>query len=268
MLGIGIITFKRKERLENTLNQVIAMTTPPYELMVADDGSPDDTIQMLKDRNIDHVTGLNHGISWNKNRALFYLKAVRGCENIILLEDDTFPVLAGWERSWLRACTSWGHVNFASPWPWFRDTFVSGSGSVEDPFVSPLCSGQCTAFSREALEYVGYLDTRFRGYGYEHGEHSQRFLRMGFGGHAFPDHGGVQYRYKMLSGGLQVLDDHTFSTPAQVEQNEEIFHQIQNEGIYRAPWRTDQEMYELRSEMLDAYTAVRGRDANRLSPAS
>ena len=224
MLGIGVVTYMRREKLQKTLDKLLEFTTGSYEMAVADDGSSDDTREMLEKKGITYVTGPNRGVSWNKNRAIFFLKNIKKCDTVILIEDDTFPTERCWQDRWCQAASEWGHVNFAASWPEFRTKFISGSGSVLDPFISPMCSGQCTAFSREALEYVGYLDTRFVGFGYGHGEHSQRFLRMGYGGYAFPHEGNIQYRFKLLADTFHVDDDHTFSNVDQLSRKRRHVH--------------------------------------------
>jgi hypothetical protein len=48
------------------------------------------------------ITGVNMGIAWNKNRALFLLSHVLGSEITILPENDTQPNRARWEAEWIR----------------------------------------------------------------------------------------------------------------------------------------------------------------------
>ena len=115
-VGIGIITYNRKDVLAETLARVRAHTTHPYDLVVADDGSWDGTAELVRSLGIRLVTGRNMGIAWNKNRALFLLTMVLQCDVVILLEDDSSPVKDGWERAWIEASLRWGHINFAGEW--------------------------------------------------------------------------------------------------------------------------------------------------------
>jgi GT2 family glycosyltransferase len=164
-VGIGIITHNRKDVLAETLARLRAHTTSPCALAVADDGSIDGTADLVRSQNITLVTGRNMGIAWNKNRALFLLGAVMQCDAVILLEDDSFPTSDGWDHEWMQAAQRWGHVNLAGAW--FSDSFLSGSGTLDDPILSTNVSAQCSGFSRTALLYGGYFDSRFRGYGQE-----------------------------------------------------------------------------------------------------
>ena len=111
-IGIGIITYNRADLLADTIEQVRRFTRDPEAcLVVADDGSSDGTLAMLRHQQVPVVTGINMGIAWNKNRALFLLAHCLGCETVVLLEDDTQPVEAGWEAAWAEASQRWGHVN-------------------------------------------------------------------------------------------------------------------------------------------------------------
>src|SRR5664279_2793859 len=112
-LGIGIITYNRKDIVAATIERVRTLTLEPgTALLVADDGSSDGTLAMLRDLRVPVVTGINMGIAWNKNRALFVLAQLLNCETVILLEDDTRPARAGWEEQWMAAARRWGHVNY------------------------------------------------------------------------------------------------------------------------------------------------------------
>ena len=147
-VGIGIITFNRQDVLAETLARVRAHTTTPCALAVADDGSTDGTAAMVRSQNITLVTGRNMGIAWNKNRALFLLSAVAQCDVVILLEDDSFPIRDGWQEEWMLAAERWGHVNLAGEW--FKDSFLKGSGTVDDPILATSVSAQCSGFSPAA----------------------------------------------------------------------------------------------------------------------
>ena len=128
-LGIGVITFNRREIVDETIERVLARTRQPFCLVVADDGSEDGTADRLRGRGITIASGRNRGIAWNKNRALFYLLAIQLCDVAILLEDDTHPAASGWEGDWCEAAQRWGHVNIAGRW--FQDSFIAGAGSPE-----------------------------------------------------------------------------------------------------------------------------------------
>jgi glycosyltransferase involved in cell wall biosynthesis len=252
-LGIGIITFNRKDVLTETLARVKAHTTSPYELTVADDGSTDGTAEYVRSHGVTLVTGRNMGIAWNKNRALFLLSLQMNCDAVILLEDDSFPTQDGWEREWARAAVRWGHINIAGDW--FSDSFLRGVGTVEDPILSIDVSAQCASYSRQALLYGGYFDSRFRGYGQEHVEHTRRLVRAGYGGTHEEVAGEVRPIFRLLKSCIEVTNPVSFSNPSDLDRNWLMCRELLFDESYRMPWRDDAERAQFREEI--AY-AMRG----------
>ena len=248
-LGIGIITYNRKDILKDVVASVQRHTSTAFDFVVADDGSTDGTPDLLRQMNIPCITGRNKGISWNRNRILWYLKEERQCDWIIILEDDCFPTVFGWERPWIDAIERYGHVNFMPELTIEIDNDISsGSGTPEDPFIAPMHQAFCIGYHARALSYVGYLDTRFEKYGEEHVEHTQRFLRAGYGGlsqHLSPERGQLFY----LRGGLDTLPSHSHGSHELAMRNRAIHDAIRHEPLYRHPWRTDDEMFEFREEI-------------------
>ena len=241
-LGIGVVTYKRGEVATQTARDIQAHTSIPFDLVIADDGSPAETVEQLRAA-APVITGNNHGVTWNKNRALYHLYVVRQCDVVILLEDDTRPAHAGWEQPWIEAAQRWGHVNLAGHW--FLHTIVSGAGTPADPYLSPNFSGQCTAFSREALNYVGFLDTRYRGFGIGHVDHTRRLGRVGYG--AVPD-ATRGMLFCLLASELKLLDAVSFRMEADVERNHALYQTLRHESVYRSAWSTDEELSEFRLE--------------------
>jgi GT2 family glycosyltransferase len=99
-VGIGIVTYDRKATLSD---QAQAFTRQPGMAFVVadDDGSSDGTLPMLRDKQVPVITGVNIGIAWHKNRALFLLSHMLGSAIIILLKDDTEPNRLEWETEWI-----------------------------------------------------------------------------------------------------------------------------------------------------------------------
>ena len=241
-LGIGIITFKRPEHVQRTVEAVRRYTSHPHALVVADDGSGLYITGYVREF-ATVITGQNHGVTWNKNRAIFYLKTVLGCDIVILLEDDVMPTEYGWEYPWIVATLTWGHMNFAGPW--FRELFVQGDGTASSPYLSKAFSGQCTSFSREALDYVGFLDTRYRGFGVGHVDHTHRLARLGYGAVESAEHGLL---FRLLSSPLRVVESVSAKNDDEIRKNEAIFNESYANPVYRAPWSDDAELREFRAE--------------------
>ena len=243
-VGIGIITYKRPAMASLAIERVQQLTRSPCTLVVADDGSPKSVVDHLRER-ARVITGRNRGIAGNKNRALFHLAEVERCDVVLLLEDDTHPTAYGWEEPWIEACRRWGHMNFVGAWKhWpFR-----GTGTPADPFHSPYISGQCSGFAREAIACVGYLDPRFKAFGWEHVEHTARLARAGYGGYLAGDRViGLQ-----IESALTIDMSESFANSSQLVENEALYRRIVHEPVYRSPWRDDAEMREFRHEQKSA----------------
>jgi glycosyltransferase involved in cell wall biosynthesis len=247
-LGIGVTTFNRCRKLEICVSRVQELTSHPFHLVVADDGSTDETASVCAQRKILTVTGPNQGIAWNKNRALFFLHQVLGCDVIILIEDDCYPNNPGWEREWITGAEKWGHLNFCGYW--FREKALSGTGQLESPFLSASLSGQCAGFSDQALSICGYMDARFKGYGYEHAEHSSRLVRAGFGGEMRrAERGELEPHYYQLAADLTVLSDESYRDEESLDANWTTWTRMHGDPVYRYPWTTKAEFRQFRGEM-------------------
>jgi glycosyltransferase involved in cell wall biosynthesis len=232
------------------------LTAPPFHLVVADDGSTDETTALCARQNVTCITGKNMGIAWNKNRALFFLDRIMECDVIILLEDDSYPNNFGWQANWVEGAERWGHANFAvEP---LRADFLSGEGSVVHPYVSSSVSGQCAAFSHSALSVCGYLDSRFKGYGYEHAEHSARLVRSGFGGEMkISKRGEEDPHFYLLAADLSVSPVESYRDEDSLDANWLAWTKMYGDPTYRHPWRTRAEFRQFRCEI---NTATRQTD--------
>ncbi len=246
-VGIGIVTYNRQWKLAECIARLRMVTSEPYDLVVADDGSTDTTLDYLRDMRIPVVTGQNRGIAWNKNRALFTL-AERGHEIVILLEDDCFAVEPSWFAFWVESIRQWGHVNYAGLW-WPDDVFARGTGTVDNPFFCTAVTAQISGFRHDVIAAAGYYDTRFRRFGHEHTEHSTRIIRAGFGGNQRLIAGRTYYDYVCANHGLACTADASFIDEAGAAANAELFARIAPEPVYRDPWRTDYERASLLAEV-------------------
>ena len=268
-VGIGVVTYNRRERLHHTLSELLRCTCHPCQWVVADDGSTDGSAGMVQAcfPGMAVVTGGNRGVAWNRNRALWWLHVVQRCDVSILIEDDTSPGQIGWEADWIAAARLHGHINLAGEW--FSGGFLRGRGTVADPIASMGVSGQLSAFSREAVDHVGYYDTRYRGYGMGHVEHTFRMIRAGYGGEVVTGNAGdfdawqlrqagailpsrlPEALFYLLSSPIQVADDDScrHTDPDAEHRNIRHFATTVHDQVYRPPWSSDGEMLKFRLEI-------------------
>ena len=244
-VGIGVITFNRKDHLAKTVEAIKAFTTGDYQLVVADDGSKDDTVEWCEKNNVAHTNCANKGVVRNKNRALYYLNEIKKVDVLILLEDDCRPNKENWQKEWVIAALLWGHINYAHKRIIKKeDAVLSGTGSSTLPYLCKLVTGQCTACSKDAMENIGYLDPRFSGYGAGHVEWTERFIRQGYNGTTEK-----HWVYPAISTGLNSDDAPTFKNPEQLEKNRALKKKISKDVHKREAWIGNEERNEFLSEI-------------------
>ncbi len=232
-LGIGIISCNRLDRVRWLVEALQSHTHTPFHLVIADDGSVDGTAAWARESGIPVVTGRNRGVAWNKNRALYWLMHRTSCEKLLLIEDDIHPVRDGWERGWLEALDCFGHLNYCP------DSGRPEGGqqvAVYDPYPAfDWVNGLMMAFTRPAVEQVGYLDTRFQGYGAGHVEYTERFRRAGL----HPPRGFVTLRDGSLSEHpRQPLQE---SRVADIARNRALRRELAQDPVWRPPARGSRE---------------------------
>ncbi|HCY27849.1 MAG TPA: glycosyltransferase family 2 protein, partial [Alteromonas macleodii] len=228
-VGIGVITYNRKDHLAKTVEAIKAFTTGDYQIVVADDGSKDDTVEWCEKNNVPHTNCQNKGVVRNKNRALYYLNEVKKVDVLILLEDDCRPNKESWQKEWVIAALLWGHINYAHKRIIKKeDAVLSGTGSSTLPYLCKLVTGQCTACSKDAMDNIGYLDPRFSGYGAGHVEWTERFIRQGYNGSTEK-----HWVYPAINTGLNSDDAPTFKNPEQLEKNRALKKKISKDAHKR-----------------------------------
>lgn len=242
-IGVAIITYKRPGELKRCLNSVFSYPTHGAEIVVFDDCSLDDTVNVGSDYTKVISSSYNSGVIGNKNRALYYFTEVSKKDVIILLEDDVFVKASNWLDLWCTAAETYGHMNFSAPW--FKDeslsaNYVSGNGSVETPDVyREMVTGQCTSFLRTKIKNeIGYLNPLFKGYGHGHVEWTNRFVRNGLGG--FTDNG--RMHYYCISGEIEAPYTPSFKNDQELELNLVVLRDLiskKEDHFIEYPWLND-----------------------------
>ena len=252
-LGLAVVTYRRRDHLARLLDSLAALTVSEHELVVADDGGQDGTVELCRARGVRVVTGRNRGVAHNKNRGLYALAAL-GCDPLVLLEDDAHPVRHGWDLDWVQGTRRWHHLAYQHPR--FAVHAVAGAGTPEDPFVNPAACGVCLSISAQAFAPVGFFDSRFQGYGHEHAEWTTRIKRAGYGYREITLADGRQAKAQLyLAGGLQPLPlgvAKSHRDKQQLDANRELQLRIAHEPVLRCPWRTPAERSAFLAEQAQA----------------
>ncbi|HKM64751.1 MAG TPA: glycosyltransferase family A protein [Acidisphaera sp.] len=243
-LGVGIVTYNRRDLVVSAVQQVIAHTQHPFALVVADDGSTDATAATLRDQRVTVVGGPNMGTAWNKNRALFFLAEVLQCDFVILLEDDTSPMRDGWERAWMIGAGLHGMVHLL-PDDLVSDDRVAAAG----PIAAAAIRSHCAAYSREALLFGGYMDSRMAGCGWETVEHAQHLRRAGYGGGVPADRAATTF-LALRPDGLRIRAPASHVAEADISRNRALAADPAAVAARATlPWHDDATMRQFRAEM-------------------
>lgn len=182
MTGIGIITYNRLFSLIKCLDTVRRYTPTPYQLIIADDGSSDGTVEYCKTHSIPFVTGPNMGIAANKNRALL---ALQDCSHIFLLEDDTRILRPAWLTQYIRASQDTSEHHFL--YNRRRDPEDLLEEIHHHTIIYHYTSNAFMMFlTQQVLALVGGFDLRFGRYGFEHYDFTYRIWKAGLIRHPNP----------------------------------------------------------------------------------
>lgn len=252
MLVAAIVAYNRSGNLARIIHAMKKLRSGEIQIVVSDDGSTDDTIDLCHRCGIPVLTGENKGPAGNKNRALTWFYYQTRAERLILLEDDMKICSQGWDAQWCEAIDRFQHVNWCAEniIARKRDRYVAGEGTVAAPYLLRFVTGQCMGFSRHAIEQVGFIDPQFRGYGYGHIEYSKRMARKGFGVQSHEHDGRMERLFVHIRGGLELTRMRTVSDRTSTEANRLVYDNLEHAEIYRLPWRNDEEKAQIEREMI------------------
>jgi glycosyltransferase involved in cell wall biosynthesis len=187
LVGFRVITYNRCDALIKCVESICSNISAPFDLIIADDGSNDLTKKTCQQRGWPIIGKENRGIAWNKNRALYSLMSLSLADYIFLIEDDCILTEPNFLGTWLTALDLFGHINLIHPST--QDALnknppppeiLGGNGQGDNPYACIKISGTLIASTRDAINRIGYFDTRFSGYGHEHAEWTTRFRRAGY----------------------------------------------------------------------------------------
>lgn len=251
MLVAAIVTYNRSRNLDRIIRAMRKLRSGEIQIVVSDDNSSDDTIDLCHRRRVPVLTGENKGPAGNKNRALSWFYYRSEAQRLILVEDDMKICDEGWDLQWSEAIDRFQHINWCAQNIVERkkERYVAGDGSLESPYLLRFVTGQCMGFSRRAIEEVGFIDPHFRGYGYAHIEYSKRMARRGFGVQHHDVGGRTEKLFAHIRGGMELTGLRTVSDRTSTEANRAVYDSLDGAEIFRLPWRNAEEKAQIEREM-------------------
>lgn len=181
--GIGIVTFNRSFVIGEVVEAVLQTMPADCRVVVADDGSTDDTIDILKEfKNITIIRGQNKGVAANKNRILC---ALQDSHYLAIIEDDLIATDKGWFTAYEEVCTTTGIHHFCrvQDEKTIEETvpeFTEWLGNHQyTPVYGEHVRGDFTFISAKVIRDVGAFNPQFIGAGYSHGHWSWRVDQAG-----------------------------------------------------------------------------------------
>jgi len=208
LVSVIIPAYNVAAYLPATIGSVLAQTYPSVEIVVVDDGSTDDTADVLapyaQERKIIFLRQANAGVAAARNAALRVAKG----EFVALLDaDDLFmPKKIERQVAYLMAhpacdvsCCDIFHFFDGEPEKLFRFGGVDYSGDDVFPnllrrsFINPLT----VVMRRSAVDRIGFFNERYHGT-----EDYDFFLRLAYAGARFEHLAETLGKYRMRRDGL------------------------------------------------------------------
>lgn len=149
-IGIGYITYKRPEHIKFCIEQVEKYTHgQDYKLYV-------------------HNDEINRGgIAYGKNMCLQNLS---DCDYVFLFDDDCFPIKEGWVDYFINS--GYEHALYMNDK--YQPVY---HGEKHVSYF--LCSGVFMFMTRKAINAVGFFNSEYSLYGFEHAAYSHRINKAG-----------------------------------------------------------------------------------------
>jgi len=195
-IGIGVCTYNRANLLKKSLTELLKYAFKEAKIVVASDGSTDNTLAVIKKLGVPGISGPNEGPGRNKNRLL---KALSDCDHIFIVEDDFLFFKCGWEKLYIAAnkASDIQHFTFSPPGRYGKCVATSNFGNICIQHAE-MDGGAFSYYSKKVLKKCGGFCKEFKGCGWEHCEYSERIHRAGLTGKYKNNHLHEIMEYAML----------------------------------------------------------------------
>ncbi|GMK37429.1 hypothetical protein PCCS19_04830 [Paenibacillus sp. CCS19] len=194
--SIIIPTYNQAKYLKACVESIGEHTDLPYEIIIVDNGSTDETAEYLKEIGSQvryRILADNHGFAGAVNMGLMMAKGT----TLLLLNNDTL-VTDNWLDNMLACLNSETKIGMVGP----VTNYISGDQQIDVPYTDIIdmhefarrnnesnparwirtdrLTGFCLLFRRELLEKVGYLDEGFEVGNFEDDDYNIRVRLLGY----------------------------------------------------------------------------------------
>ena len=107
------------------------------------------------------------GVAYSKNQNL---KTLKGCEHIFLFDDDCYPIKNGWAEYFIESLEN--HLLYLQP----NHNIYAKRGNLE---MYRDCGGVFMYLNKRTFDKVGYFNSEYGQYGFEHAGYSNRIHKAG-----------------------------------------------------------------------------------------
>jgi len=176
-IGVAISTHNRYETFKNSYDKIKELLPQGAKLIVVDDASdvPVPEADFRFDRNV--------GIARTKNKCLELLD---DCDHIFLFDDDTYPQKEDWWKPYVENPEP--HLCYIFPRLVNKDLGDCVELYRDDKNVAYSHARGCMLYiERRVLDVVGGMDTRYRRWGFEHVDYSNRIHNAGLTSFRYAD---------------------------------------------------------------------------------
>ena len=207
-IGIGVTTTpNRKEFAENWIKKFEEVRPDNYHLHIHEDV---------------HYKG----VAYSKNQNL---KTLQGCDYIFLFDDDCYPIKKGWAEFFINSRQN--HLLFLN-----YKHFLLQRIDYHNYYLETYkdCGGVFMYLTKEAFNKVGYFNSEYGQYGFEHAGYSNRIFKA----HLIP------WMYQQLENTSDYLMALDYSSKIKssipdykklklIEENRKIFiNELQSDKIF------------------------------------
>lgn len=240
--GVAILSYNRGKHLGEVVESVLSTVPKKTRVIVCDDGSTGQTLEVLNSLQVPIIRGPNLGVAANKNRALW---ALQDCNFIAMFEDDLVARASGWFELYQEVAMVTGIHHFCRvQGRQVGESVPRFSAYLREHGVLPVYGikprGDFVFITRAVLDKVGAFHPDFIGAGYAHVDWQGRIITAGLVPHPNKwvdlrgaDAGDHFVQLGDTEGGR--WEEDKAKVDAQIKRNRRVYNRLQVEGTIHIP---------------------------------